>query len=84
MRTPNTPGDFQRLAAEGTSGRPSTTALWAFVEEKLRARHDTVIFSKVENHEAFWILADQEGLHASRLRGTPDSHGRASRGQYCG
>ena len=64
MRTPVAPGDFQRLAADWTSGRPRTTAFWAFVEDKLRARHDTAIFSKVENHEAFWILTDQEGWHA--------------------
>ena len=72
VRTPGAPGDFQRLATEGTSGRPWTTAFRAFVEDKLRARHDTAIFSKVENHEAFWILADQEGWHARCLLWTPD------------
>jgi hypothetical protein len=71
VRELGAPGDFQRLTTEWTSRRPAATALRAFVEDKFRARHDTAIFSKVENHEAFWILTDQEGLHAGRLPGTP-------------
>jgi len=57
------PGDFQRIATERTNRGPSTTALWAPVNDKFRVTHSTAILSKVKNHMAFWILADQEGLH---------------------
>jgi hypothetical protein len=63
MRKLGVPCDFQRLATEWTSSRPSTAALWASVNNKFRGMNNTAILSKVENHVAFGILTDQEGLH---------------------
>jgi len=63
VRNLGVPCDFQRLATEWTSSRPSTRALGASVNNKFRLTHNTAILSKVENHVAFRILTDQDGLH---------------------
>jgi hypothetical protein len=43
-------------------------AFGALINDNLRAKQDTPVLSKVENHAASWILTDQEGFHARSLR----------------
>jgi hypothetical protein len=74
------PNDLQGFHTERTTARPFVVALRTYLENKLRAAHEFVIFSKRSQKSAFRVFADQEFFQAENpLTGRQSSYGENRR-----